>query len=70
MELCENNLSLFDPAPVDPCVEKTEWIPFAPVGQIGRNAPLEFDIPGKFGIVRRFKQDQAQSGTTHRQRRR
>ena len=46
MELCENNLSLFDPAPVDPCVEKTEWIPFAPVGQIGRNAPLEFDIPG------------------------
>ena len=46
MDLCEENLNLFEAAPVDPCVEKTEWIPFAPVGQIGRNAPLEFDIPG------------------------
>ena len=46
MEVYEEKLSLFERAPVDTCIDKTEWIPFAPVGQIGKNAPLEFDIPG------------------------
>ena len=31
---------------MDSSVEKTEWIPYEPKGVIGRNAPLEFDIPG------------------------
>ena len=27
-------------------LKKMEWIPYTPQGMIGRNAPLEFDIPG------------------------
>ena len=46
MEVYEEKLCLFEKAPIDTCIDKTEWIPFAPVGQIGKNAPLEFDIPG------------------------
>ena len=41
MEVYESNLHLFEVTH-----EKTEWIPYAPQGVIGRNAPLEFDIPG------------------------
>ena len=46
MDVYESNLHLFEEAPVNSSVEKTEWIPYAPQGVIGRNAPLEFDIPG------------------------
>ena len=46
MDVYESKLHLFEEAPVDSSVEKTEWIPDAPQGVIGRNAPLEFDIPG------------------------
>ena len=46
MEVYESNLHLFEETHTDSFIEKTEWIPYAPQGVIGRNAPLEFDIPG------------------------
>ena len=46
MEVYRSNLHLFEKAPVDKALEKTEWIPFSPVSQMAKNAPLEFDIPG------------------------
>ena len=46
MDVYGSNLHLFEKAPVDKALEKTEWIPFSPVSQMAKNAPLEFDIPG------------------------
>ena len=46
VDVYKSNLHLFEKAPVDKATEKTEWIPFSPVSQMAKNAPLEFDIPG------------------------
>lgn len=40
------SLALFKQAPIEEGIDKIEWIPYQPVGQLIKKSPIEFDISG------------------------